>query len=234
MSRVPLRHFNRVLILVSNARRPAGVVDSDDGRPVRLTPQQFEAAHSWLREFFENQLMFHKDLKADMLQLQSRRGGNYKWKNDVRQRRRDAFRAWKFHQLNNTPLLLNLIRHGMQEPKEMCKFLLAVEAEKEASTRRSTAYVETREQQRKQAFEARRRLEHAQKLALKFEKGLDRELRPDEDLVLQMLDSCELEHIVATKNERYGHGKGIHNLSLESRAIARVINNDLEKYFASD
>ena len=90
----------------------------------------------------------------------------------------------------------------MQEPKEMCKFLLAGEAEKEASTRRST--------------------------------DLDHELRPDEDLVLQMLDSGELEHIVDTKNKAYGHGKRIHSLSLESRAIARVVKDELEQYFASD
>ena len=109
--------------------------------------------------------MDNEALKPDIMQLDSGEGPNRKWKQKVGLRRRDAFKAWQFSLLLNVPLLHTQIRHGMQEPTEMCQFMLAVEEERKDAKRRSTPCVEAVEELRRDALEARLTLRRAHNIA---------------------------------------------------------------------
>ena len=113
---------------------------------------------TWLQNTFEALYMHNQQLKADIVQLDS---GSYqgktwkKWKDNVKKSRRDAFKAWKWSLLLNSPLLLTLLRHGMQEPRQMCEFVLAVQEERQETARRYTPSAEEVEKLRNEALEAR-------------------------------------------------------------------------------
>ena len=58
-------------------------------------------------------------------------------------------------------------------------------------------------------------------------------LKPQEELLLEKLQSGELEEMVEAKNKAYGHGDGQKNVSLERRALTRIYNQQLDRYFGN-
>ena len=61
-------------------------------------------------------------------------------------------------------MLHTLIRHGMQEPKKMCQFMLAIEEEKAEAKQSYKPCVEEVEKLRSAALEARLNLKWALKI----------------------------------------------------------------------
>ena len=60
---------------------------------------------------------------------------------------------------------------------------------------------------------------------------LTHKLSPHDELLLETLDSGELEARVYSNDQAYGHGRGIKHPSLEHKALRRVADQELEQYF---
>ena len=229
-----VRCFETALKRLQTAREEVGVFCDNQ----ILTDTQFEDAQRWLREAcFEKYFMRNQDLVKEIRTYDD----PHKWlsrghKASIRSRRRSAFKSWKRSQLGNTALWNAVLMYGFAEPHEMCEFMkhfLRMSEEPDAAEPEVDHDKPNREQLRRQALAARKRVRRARNIRRRIKSGkpicahragFGHWTPTAHDLAeLKLLDSGELTQICERRNKAYGHGSG----AQKSLPVHEVVHQEI-------
>ena len=227
-----VRCFETALKRLQTAREKVGVFCDNQ----ILTDTQFEDAQRWLQKAcFEKYFMRNQDLVKEIRTYDD----PHKWlsrghKASIRSRRRSAFKSWKRSQLGNTALWNAVLMYGFAEPHEMCEFMkhfLRMSEEPDAAE--PEVDHENREQLRRQALAARKRVRRARNIRRRIKSGkpicahragFGHWTPTAHDLAeLKLLDSGELTQICERRNKAYGHGSG----AQKSLPVHEVVHQEI-------
>ena len=227
-----VRCFETALKRLQTAREEVGVFCDNQ----ILTDTQFEDAQRWLQKAcFEKYFMRNQDLVKEIRTYDD----PHKWlsrghKASIRSRRRSAFKSWKRSQLGNTALWNAVLMYGFAEPHEMCEFMkhfLRMSEEPDAAE--PEVDHENREQLRRQALAARKRVRRARYIRRRIKSGkpicahragFGHWTPTARDLAeLKLLDSGELTQICERRNKAYGHGSG----AQKSLPVHEVVHQEI-------
>ena len=229
-----VRCFETALKRLQTAREEVGVFRDNQ----ILTDTQFEDAQRWLREAcFEKYFMRNQDLVKEIRTYDD----PHKWlsrghKASIRGRRRSAFKSWKRNQLGNTTLWNAVLMYGFAKPHEMCEFMkhfLRMSEEPDAAEPEVDHDKPNREQLRRQALAARKRVRRARNIRRRIKSGkpicahragFGHWTPTARDLAeLKLLDSGELTQICERRNKAYGHGSG----AQKSLPVHEVVHQEI-------
>ena len=181
-----------------------------------LDKDEFDAAHKWLFEKFKTHFMQNVGLR-NRIQTQKKST----WRQDTR----NAFKTWKRSLLGNQAFLMAVLRNGLFDTQSQQELMTAVLQEQSNSGDDHLAE-HNKKELRRNAFEARRKLKDARKLA--YQCIPESQLLCDQNKLLKDLDSGLLERNVLENNKAYGHGEGVKITTQEEAAVFRMSCNALD------
>ena len=232
-----LAMLTTTLDLANNARYSAGVERDKQ----TLSGHQFKLAYNWLQhECFEKHYISNERIVKEIQELDDGKFKHGKEKKRIHDDRRGAFKKWQHTLLGNTHLFHAMMRHGLFEFDDLQDFMVSyVQILVEEKQRRSataaasvdTMLSEDEEKQRRlrlreDALAARRRLKNARKLAKS-----EQPMSMSELILLEQLNTGELDRLCLEKSRAYGHGDGTKSTSRDEATLFRVSYNLLDKYF---
>ena len=153
----------------------------------------------------------------------------------MRKDTRSYFKVWKRSLLGNHTFLTAVLRNGLFDIRSQRELVIAVLQEQSISggshlaVESAVVAEHDREELRRKALEARKKLKDARRLA---NKGLpESELSSQQNQLLIELGSGLLERNVLKNNKAYGHGQGVNSTTKEEAAVFRMSLNALGAYF---
>lgn len=229
----PIRRMLNAFKVIRSARNHVMDEGSDN---TRLTQEQYNNATGYMQyHIFEMSHMENEDLKRRIQEFKARPNSlTGKAKANLQERRRGAFKTWKWQLLGSQALLDMTLRHGIFDAGKQRCYLLAyfrnLEVHKLANPTidpTSQEYKDTRHNAYKARAEERRANKLSSQVAeeiefksLKmatrrqtlddnFEELTATNLSPDDQLMLKALDTGKLTLTREAADKRFGHGREI-------------------------
>lgn len=213
------------LKIAEEARKHVGVTSPDR----TLSDDERGKANRWLQhECFEPHFMINTELKQMITLCDANPDafGGARLK-QLREKRRGAFKVWKFGLLGNTPLFHTVVSSGIFHPGDQRRFLLAFLKEKE--NKPAPVSEALQEARRTAAKKARSVLKRAKKIEL-LVKIKNVQLKKEQELLLRRLDSGELEQARTAADLAYGHGKGLSYKTVHDATLFKMSMIQMDEF----
>ena len=179
--------------------------------------------HAWLQyDCFEKHFMTNAQLQADIQQYLTRPDDlERKTKDRIRNARHGAFKSWKKSLLNNTALLLAILKNGLFDVEDMRAFMATfMEHVKKREDLHLAEKPADKATLKREAVKARKNLKWAMKQA---NEGISLDdLDEQGRKLLRQLETGELEALCYEKNQKYGYGAGVHRMPLSEAILFQI------------